>query len=83
MKNLKKGDKVDMNGKYHVEPQNKGVVFTVASKPYRVCGVMLVRYLNHEKWEEIAVVLHHSSRRTYDLHEEALTQCYEQILKTV
>ena len=43
MSNLKIGDKVIMNGNYHVMPQNKGVIFTVASKPYNVCGVMLVK----------------------------------------
>lgn len=43
MSNLKIGDKVIMNGEYHVMPQNKGVIFTVASNPYNVCGVMLVK----------------------------------------
>lgn len=42
MSELKIGDKVVMNGKYRVSEENKGVVFTVISKPYRVCGVELV-----------------------------------------
>ena len=42
MSELKIGDKVVMNGKYHVPDENKGVVFTVISKPYRICGVELV-----------------------------------------
>lgn len=42
MSELKIGDKVVMNGKYHVPDQNKGVVFTAISKPYRICGVELL-----------------------------------------
>ncbi len=43
MSNLKIGDQVIMNGNYHVMPQDEGLIFTVASKPYKVCGVMLVK----------------------------------------
>lgn len=43
MSELKIGDKVIMNGKYHVAEENKGVVFTVISEPWSVCGVKLVK----------------------------------------
>lgn len=42
MSELKIGDKVVMNGKYPVAEENKGIVFTVISKPFNICGVMLV-----------------------------------------
>lgn len=39
---LQIGDKVIMNGKYHVPEQNKGKVFVVRTKPQEVCGSMCV-----------------------------------------
>ena len=47
MNNLKIGDKVAMNDKYYVSDKNKGVVFTVRSEPFNLCGtecVMLESY---------------------------------------
>lgn len=40
---LKPGDKVVMNDKYRVLEKNKGVVWTVASEPWEVCGAMVVK----------------------------------------
>ena len=48
MNDLKVGDKVTMNNKYYVTDKNKGVVFTVRSEPWDVCGtecVLLDGYL--------------------------------------
>ena len=39
---LKPGDKVLMNDNYHVADRNKDVIFTVRSKPWNVCGQMVV-----------------------------------------
>lgn len=39
---IKIGDKVKMNGKYHVSEQNKKRVFTVKSEPQEVCGTLSV-----------------------------------------
>lgn len=41
------GDKVVMNDKYYVPDKNRGVVFTVISEPFDICGtecVMLSGY---------------------------------------
>lgn len=43
MSNLKIGDKVIMNGNYYVPSENRGVVFTIISKPFEVCGTTLVK----------------------------------------
>lgn len=40
---LRPGDKVVMNNKYRVLEKNKGVVWTVASKPWEVCGSVVVK----------------------------------------
>lgn len=42
-KNLKPGDKVVMNGKYHVSPENVGKIWTVKSEPWQVCGSWVVK----------------------------------------
>lgn len=39
---LKIGDKVIMNDKYYVSDKNKGVVFTVKSEPWDLCGTQVV-----------------------------------------
>lgn len=39
---MKIGDKVMMNNKYHVSNKNKGVIFTVRSKPFYICGTKCV-----------------------------------------
>ena len=39
---FKIGEKVEMNGIYHVDPEHEDKVFTVSSKPYVVAGVTLV-----------------------------------------
>ncbi len=47
MENIKVGDKVKMNDKYRVAEKNKGVIFTVRSEPFEICGttsVMLEDY---------------------------------------
>lgn len=43
MNNLKIGDKVVMNDKYHVSAENKGKVWTVDSEPWECCGTTVVR----------------------------------------
>lgn len=48
MSNLKPGDKVTMNNNYYVSKKNKGIIFTVRSKPFNLCGtecVMLENYM--------------------------------------
>ena len=40
---LKPGDKVVMNNKYRVLEKNKGVIWTVASEPWDVCGSTVVK----------------------------------------
>lgn len=47
MSNLKPGDKVTMNNKYWVADKNKGVVFTVRSNPYDLCGTECVMLENY------------------------------------
>ena len=42
MVELKMGDQVVMNDKYYVSEKNKGVVFTVRSEPWNLCGTMVV-----------------------------------------
>ncbi len=47
MSNLKIGDEVIMNDKYWVSSAKKGIVFTVSSEPFDLCGtecVMLEHY---------------------------------------
>lgn len=39
---LKPGDKVMMNDNYRVSDKNKGVIFTVRSDPWDVCGTLTV-----------------------------------------
>ena len=43
MVNLKIGDKVVMNDKYHVSAENKGRVWTVGSDPWECCGTVVVK----------------------------------------
>lgn len=38
-----KGKQVIMNNKYYVSEKNKGKVFEVASEPYSVCGITVVK----------------------------------------
>lgn len=40
---LKIGDRVVMNGKYHVSKENKGKVWVVRSEPWDCCGSMVVK----------------------------------------
>lgn len=40
---MKPGDKVVMNDKYYVSEENRGKVWTVASEPWMVCGVPVVK----------------------------------------
>lgn len=40
---MKPGDKVIMNDRYHVSDENKSKVWTVASEPWMVCGVPVVK----------------------------------------
>lgn len=47
MKDLKIGDKVVMNDKYHASEKNNGVVFTVRSEPFNCCGTMVVLLENY------------------------------------
>ena len=47
MSNLSKGDKVTMNDKYYVSEKNKGVVFTVRSEPFDICGTECVMLENY------------------------------------
>lgn len=43
MNNLKIGDKVVMNDKYHVSAESKGKVLTVESEPWECCGTTVVK----------------------------------------
>jgi hypothetical protein len=47
MSNLKIGDKVTMNNKYWVAEKNKGVIFTVRSEPFDLCGTECVMLENY------------------------------------
>ena len=47
MNNFKIGDKVTMNNKYYVSGKNKGVVFTVRSEPFDLCGTECVLLENY------------------------------------
>ena len=47
MSDLKIGDKVAMNNKYYVSDKNKGVVFTVRSEPFDLCGTECVLLENY------------------------------------
>lgn len=40
---FKIGDRVVMNDRYHVADKNKGKVWTVASKPWTLCGTEVVK----------------------------------------
>ena len=40
---LKPGDKVVMNSRYHVSPENQGKVWEVMSEPWMCCGTMVVK----------------------------------------
>jgi len=42
MDNIKIGDKVTMNNKYHVSEENKGKIWTVRSNPWDCCGTTVV-----------------------------------------
>lgn len=42
MENIKVGDYVKMNDKYRVAEKNKGVIFTVRSEPFEICGTTCV-----------------------------------------
>lgn len=39
---MKIGDKVIMNDKYRIADKNKGVIFTVRSEPFDICGMECV-----------------------------------------
>jgi len=39
---MKIGDRVIMNDRYHVADKNRGVVFTVRSEPWSLCGTEVV-----------------------------------------
>lgn len=41
------GDKVTMNNKYWVADKNRGVVFTVKSEPFDICGTICVMLENY------------------------------------
>ena len=43
MEELKPGDKVRMNNKYHVSDENKSKIWTVISYPWDVCGTTVVK----------------------------------------
>lgn len=47
MSNLKPGDKVAMNNNYYVSDKNKGIVFTVRSEPFDLCGTECVMLENY------------------------------------
>lgn len=40
---LKPGDKVVMNSRYYVSPENRGKVWEVMSEPWNCCGTMVVK----------------------------------------
>lgn len=44
---MKIGDKVIMNNKYRVSDKNKGVVFTVRSQLFDICGTQCVLLENY------------------------------------
>lgn len=44
---MKIGDKVIMNGKYRIADKNKGVIFTVRSEPFDICGTECVLLENY------------------------------------
>jgi hypothetical protein len=44
---MKIGDKVIMNNRYRVSDKNKGVVFTVRSEPFDICGTECVLLENY------------------------------------
>ena len=41
------GSRVTMNNKYYVSDKNRGVIFTVTSEPYEVCGTVCVMLENY------------------------------------
>lgn len=43
MLDIKIGDIVVMNNKYHVSEKNKGKEFEVISEPWNLCGTMVVK----------------------------------------
>lgn len=47
MENIKVGDKVKMNDKYRVAEKNKGMIFTVRSEPFEICGTTCVMLENY------------------------------------
>lgn len=44
---MKIGDKVIMNDKYRIVDKNKGVIFTVRSEPFGLCGTECVLLENY------------------------------------
>lgn len=42
------GNKVAMNDNYYVSEKNRGVIFTVRSKPFDVCGTVCVMLENYK-----------------------------------
>ena len=42
MDKLRIGDRVTMNNKYHIPEKYQGVVFTVRSEPWDLCGTEVV-----------------------------------------
>ncbi len=45
--NIAIGDKVIMNDSYRVVEKNKGVIFTVRSEPFDICGTVCVMLENY------------------------------------
>lgn len=43
MNELKPGDKVVMNDRYHVSEENRGKVWTVRSEAWVCCGTLVVK----------------------------------------
>lgn len=55
---IKKGDKVRMNDRYYVSPQNRGKIFKVLSNPTMLCGslrVSIERCYDGERWGAYSV----------------------------
>lgn len=48
MENIKVGDKVVMNDRYRVSDKNIGVIFTVRSEPFEICGTTCVMLENYK-----------------------------------
>lgn len=40
---LKIGDKVKMNDRYYVDPENRDKIWEVVSEPWEACGTMIIK----------------------------------------